>query len=106
MTIGSRAAYAPLRSTAAAVNNDKRDLPILVIFADVSKNEGREMKTIDAVKVARKKVRIAAAVSKKRQEGASLDRKKRKTKKHEPTWEPISRAAGQQGGVWQAELAG
>lgn len=69
MTIGSRAADAPLRSTAEAVNNDKRDLPILVMFADVSKNERRELKTIDGVKVARKKVRIAAAVSKKKTRG-------------------------------------
>lgn len=94
MTIGSRAADAPVRSTAEAVNKDKRDLPILVMFADVCKNERRELKTTDGVKVARKKVRIAAAVSKKRQEGASVNGKKRRMKKHEPTWKAISRAAG------------
>jgi hypothetical protein len=55
MTIGSRAADAPVRSTAEAVNKDKRDLPILVMFADVCKNERRELKTTDGVKEAREK---------------------------------------------------
>lgn len=65
MTMGSRAADAPVRSTAEAVNNDKRDLPISVMFADVCKKERRELKTTDGRegwKVARKKVRMAAAV--------------------------------------------
>ena len=56
MTIGSRAADAPVRRTAEAVNKDKRDLPILVMFADVCKNERRELKMTDGVKVAREKV--------------------------------------------------
>jgi len=73
MTIGSRAADAPVRRTAEAVNKDKRDLPILVMFADVCKNERRELKMTDEVKVARESVRIAAAVSKKRQERASSE---------------------------------
>ena len=86
MTIGSRAADAPVRSTAEAVNKDKRDLPILVMFADVCKNERRELKMTDGVKVARESVRIAAAVSKKRQERASSETrigigKRRRTQK-------------------------
>ena len=111
MTIGSRAADAPVRSTAEAVNKDKRDLPILVMFADVCKNERQELKMTDGVEVGtREKVRIAAAVfvSKKRQEGPASSEtrigKRRRTQKTRANLEG-NLAGGGEGG-WQAELAG
>ena len=89
--MGSRAADAPVRSTADAVNNDKRDLPILLMFAGVRKNERRELKTTDGVEGGtRGSEGRDCRVQEKGRKGGQLSDEKGRGAEHEP----ISRAAG------------
>jgi hypothetical protein len=99
MTIGSRAADAPVRRTAEAVNRDKRDLPILVMFADVCKNERRELKMTDGGEGGKRKCEDRSCrVQEKTGKGQFRDENWEEAQDAENTSQPGRQSRGRQGG--------